>query len=129
MYCKFSFVRMPTAVPVDGRTWLRFSQPVFLCVNGTVPLTSSGRAKNDSEVVKTAFISSMLTSVSVSDQNPSVSAALTSWVVISSTRLSKSAKEIRGIVLLVYFIDAIFMKCQRLCQVDSSNALNSGLTS
>ena len=51
-------------------------------------------------------ISSMLISVSVREKKPSVSAAWTSCVVISSIRLVKSAREMRGMLRSAYFVAA-----------------------
>ncbi|KAI7242269.1 hypothetical protein KC330_g172 [Hortaea werneckii] len=81
------------AVPVLTRTislTLRIGNeagaqfPTFLCVNGTVAFTSSGRLKNDSEVRKMASISSMLISVLVKEKNPEMRGMLRSAYFVAA---------------------------------------------
>jgi len=56
-----------------------------------------------------AVISGRVISVSVRETKPSVSAVWRSWVVMASRRAGKFAREIRGIVRVVYFVGAMVL--------------------
>ena len=70
-------------------------------------LVSSGREKKDEDVSNMCSISETVMEWFVSPKKPSVSAAWISCCVISSILVSKSCREILGIVRLVYFVGAI----------------------
>ena len=78
-------------------------------VKGTSDLVVVGWAKNDSERENCASISGMVIEWLVRVKKPSVSTAVMSSWVISSTRFSKSWSDIFGMVLEAYFVDAILV--------------------
>ena len=80
---------------------------MLACVKGTLDFVSAGREKNFWERENWVVISWGVMGWLVRTKKPSVSAALMSWVVISSMRVGKSWREILGMVRLVYFVSAM----------------------